>query len=247
MGKSQEYRAKLKRLRNWVPFLLRESNLPGPRGNLELLQAVADEGRTEQFLAFLAHTAERAPTGTREEFLAACGATGLGERIAHGETGLWSKLRVTASDARWRVREGVAMGLQRVGDRDMPLLLRELRTWTGGGPLERRAVAAGLCEPRLLSKKRDARAVLRILEELTHSLQNEPDRRDEAVRTFRQALGYCWSVAICASPVEGKKRFQRLAASTDPDVRWVIRENLKKSRLLRMDPDWVAGMKSLVA
>jgi len=28
-------------------------------------------------------------------------------------------------------------------------------------------------------------------------------------------------------------------ASTDPDVRWIMKENLKKNRLLRMDADWV--------
>jgi hypothetical protein len=127
------------------------------------------------------------------------------------------------------------------------LLLRELRTWTRGTPLERRAVAAGLCEPRLLTRERRALGVLRILEELTHSLEKEPNRRDEGVRTLRKALGYCWSVAIAASPVEGKRRFEGLVASSDPDVRWVIRENLKKNRLVRMDPNWVADMKNRVA
>ena len=103
------------------------------------------------------------------------------------------------------------MGLQRIGDRDMPLLLREMGTWMGGGPLERRAVAAGLCEPRLLRNEKNARTVLAILEQLTDSLEKEPDRRNADVRALRQALGYCWSVAIAASPVEGKKRFERLA------------------------------------
>jgi len=247
MSGSHEYRGKLRKLGDWIPFLLRESGLPGPRANLELLQAVADEGTTKQFLAFLEYTPERAPTGVREEFLAACGATGLGERIGRGESELWSKLRVAASDPRWRVREGVAMGLQRIGDHDMRLLLREIRTWISGGPLERRAVAAGLCEPRLLRNHEDARTVLGILERLTHSLEKERDRRNAEVRTLRQALGYCWSVVIAASPVAGKKRFERLVVSSDPDVRWVVRENVKKQRLEKLDPDWAAAIKKRVA
>jgi hypothetical protein len=30
--------------------------------------------------------------------------------------------------------------------------------------------------------------------------------------------------------------------SQDPTVHWVLRENLKKQRLYRMDPDWVKDM-----
>ena len=204
MGRTEEYRQRLRTLREWEAFLLNESGLPGPRGNLELLQAVAEEGSTAQFIALLKYTPQLAPTGTREEFLAACGAAGLGASIARGEERLWPRLRALASDPRWRVREAVAMGLQRIGDQDMERLLREIKTWVGGEPLERRAVAAGLCEPRLLKKDPHAREVLRVLDEIMQSLERELDRRSEEVRVLRQALGYCWSVAIVARPEEGR-------------------------------------------
>ena len=29
------------------------------------------------------------------------------------------------------------------------------------------------------------------------------------------------------------------AVGNDPDIRWIMRENLKKKRLARMDPGWV--------
>jgi len=242
MSRRDEYRLQLRKLRNWEPFLLEESGLPGPRANLELLHAVVEEGDTRLFLALSEHTAERAPSGSREEYLAACGAAGLGGSIAQGETSLWPRLRALASDPRWRVREGVAMGLQRIGDRDMDRLLHGVRSWVGGGPLERRAMAAGLCEPRLLGNEEKAGIVLEILDQITRSLETETDRRNEPVRVLRQALGYCWSVAIVASPAEGRKRFEHWSASRDPDIRWVMRENLKKKRLHRLDPDWVQGM-----
>ena len=44
MRKADRYRQILKTLEDWDDFLLQESNLPGPRANLELVQAVADEG-----------------------------------------------------------------------------------------------------------------------------------------------------------------------------------------------------------
>jgi hypothetical protein len=61
-------------------------------------------------------------------------------------------------------------------------------------------------------------------------------RRDEQFRVLRQGLGYCWSVAIAAAPVEGFGRLEQWAAIDDKDVRWIVRENLKKARLAKADP-----------
>jgi hypothetical protein len=247
MGKIEVYRERLRGLDSWDAFLLAESGLPGPRGNLELVAAAADEGDTPRFLALLEHTAERAPTGTAAEFLAVCGAVGLGESIARGDDTLWSRLRALAGDARWRVREGVAMALQRVGDRDMPELLRRIDAWVEGTLLERRAVVAGLCEPRLLRELDAAEAVLALLDRITGSLADERERRSEPVRVLRQALGYGWSVAIVAAPERGKRRLERLARSADPDVRWIVRENLKKNRLRKLDGAWVERLSERVS
>lgn len=249
MGRTADYRDVLRaRARSeWEPFLLEESGLPGPRGNLELLHAVMAEGTTAQFTALLDRAPpERAPTGTREEFLAACGGAGLGASIARGEDALWPRLRACASDPRWRVREAVAMALQRIGDDDMDGLLHELGLWVGGAPLERRAVAAGLCEPRLLGQPHHAREVLGVLDTITASLEREVNRRSEEFRVLRQALGYCWSVATVACPAEGKAALERWAASEDPDIRWVVRENLGKKRLQRLDAAWVESMKGRI-
>src|SRR5207248_3071330 len=65
-------------------------------------------------------------------------------------------------------------------------------------------------------------------------------RRDPDYRVLRQALGYGWSVAVVALPDEGKFRLERWLASRDLDVRWIMRENLRKNRLTRLDPAWVA-------
>ncbi len=245
MSRRTDYRTALRALTDWEPYLLAHSNLPGPRANLELLAAVADEGDTPRFLALLErHPPDGSPTHTPGEFVAACGAAGLGARIAAGDSGLWPRLRALAGDPRWRVREGVAMGLQRIGDADMGRLLEEMEAWADGSALERRAIVAGLCEPRLLAGPGHARAVLGILDRITGSLTAEQDPRADDVRVLRKALGYGWSVAIVARPSEGKKRFEHRTADRSPDVRWVLRENLKKARLERMDGAWVAKMRA---
>jgi hypothetical protein len=53
---------------------------------------------------------------------------------------------------------------------------------------------------------------------------------------LRRALGYCWSVAVVALPDEGKPALERWLDCRDPDVRWVLRENLRKNRLQRAEP-----------
>lgn len=104
------YRRALKDLDDPEPFLLERSGLPGPRGNIELAQAMADVGTREQFDRFLSFTPDRAPVGSREEFLAFCAAIGSGRLAAEGNRKVLMRLRTLASDPRWRVREGVALG-----------------------------------------------------------------------------------------------------------------------------------------
>ncbi len=50
--------------------------------------------------------------------------------------------------------------------------------------------------------------------------------------------GAYWLLLI---PPIGKLRLERWFASPDPDIRWMMRENLKKARLYRMDAEWVTA------
>ena len=73
-----------------------------------------------------------------------------------------------------------------------------------------------------------------------------PDRRDPAFRVLRQGLAYCWSVAVAAAPAIGMPVMERWLASGDPDVRWLMRENLKKARLRRGAPEWVTAWRARI-
>lgn len=239
MTKREEYCARLQRLKSWEAYLLKNSGLPGPRGNLELAQAVADEGSASLFLRLLANDPDAAPTNSPREFLAFCGVLGLGRLVAEGRRDFLRTLRGFASDPRWRVREAVAMALQRFGDADMGSLVKEMRHWAKGDPFEQRAAAAALCEPRLLRTPHHARAVLQVLDTITLSIERSAERRSDGFLALRKGLGYCWSVAAVAIPEEGMPRLERWLRSTDPDVRWIMKENLRKTRLAKANPSWV--------
>jgi hypothetical protein len=244
--KTDTYRHTLRTLTNWDQFLMQESGLPGPRGNLELLQAVADEGTLDLFQRYLTYTPDRASTNSPEGFLVMCGVVGLGRLLAEGDHDQLAVLRECANDPRWRIREAVAMALQRWGDAEMSALLKALSDWVKGTLLERRAVAAAVCEPRLLKNPKHAKRVLKLLDTITTSIVRETDRRAEDFKTLRQALGYCWSVAVVASPIDGKPAMEKWLVNPDPDVAWIMRENLKKNRLERMDAKWVKEWSSAI-
>jgi hypothetical protein len=244
MSRIDDYRSVLLQTVNWDAYLQQESRLPGPRGNLELAQAAAEEGDEAAFRRWLAFDSDKAPINTPLEFLAFCGTLGLGRLLGEGRHDLLPELRRLASDPRWRTREAVAMALQRLGDADMEALLREMEAWALGTPLEQRAAAAAICEPRLLRRPADVCRVLSILDAITSSVVSAGDRRSEAFRALRKGLGYCWSVAAAAHPDAGKQAIERWLACDDPDVRWIIRENLKKNRLDRMDAAWVETSRS---
>jgi hypothetical protein len=221
MGKREDYREELSRLRKWDDFLLKNSGLPGPRGNLELAQAVADLADEPRIRKWL------------------CGAVGLGRLLVEGRREVLKDLRRLAADSRWRMREGVAMALQRWGEHDFDAMVKGILPWARGGPYERRAVVAGLCEPALLKGPREAERVLQIVDSITASLPRPDARKTDEFQALRKGLAYGWSVAVCAGPEPGKALMEKWFLSDDRDVIWIMKENLKKNRLVRMDPAWV--------
>lgn len=229
VSRREDYRAELRALAatQWPAYLRANSGLPGPRANLELAGAVADEGDRNTFDLLIA---------SDDEYLVLCGVLGLGRLMADGAD-VERRLREHASDPRWRVREGVATALQRLGDADLPRLVDIVRAWSAQeDPLVQRAAVAAICEPRLLKTPTGVDCALKACVQTTSALvaRADDERREAAVRTLRQALGYCWSLAVAADPATGLPIFRALAKSTDLDLAWIVRENSRKARLAKL-------------
>src|SRR5438045_527258 len=161
MGERAEaYRVQLRGLKDWEPFLKKHSGLPGPRANLELVAAVVEEGDADRLWRLSA---------SRDEFLALCGTAGLGRIALLEPETVMTWLRELSSDPRWRVREGVAIALQRPGRESMPRLLAEMKVWSRDEPFVQRAVVAGLCEPSILKNNVDTVAELALPAGITPS------------------------------------------------------------------------------
>lgn len=206
----------------WPAYLGEHSGLPGPRANLPLATAAATAA-SEQVIDELLRDGG--------EYQTMCAAAALGRRAAEPQSE--ARARTLASDERWRVREGVAIGLQLLGDINPeavpPIVLR----WADDpDPLVQRAAAAAICEPRLLRSPEAAAVAIEVCRRATRHLvaMASQRRKQPDARTLRQALGYCWSVAIAADPAPGLIAFNSLDTS-DPDVAWIVNQNRRKKRL----------------
>lgn len=162
-------------------FVNENSGLPGPRANLPLVDAVAAVADAAVISALI---------DDGSEFATTCAAAALAARAddpAHE-----SAARTLATDDRWRVREGVAIGLQHLGDRAIESTVAIARRWADDGdPLVQRAAVAALCEPRLLRTSKAAAAAIDVCRTATERLAAMPDaqRKGPAARTLRQTLG----------------------------------------------------------
>lgn len=209
----------------WPDFLAEHSGLPGPRANTELAIAYAE----------LADSADIDPAiASADEYLAMCGSVALGARAT--DPAALAKLHRLAGDPRWRIREAVAMGLQLLADNNFSDLERIVEAWVEDrDPLVVRAAAAAICEPRLLGTPQAAAVAITVCDTATNVITGWPTdaRTDPSLRSLRQTLGYCWSVAVAADPENGLPAFRSLD-DTDPDVTWIVGQNLRKKRLSRL-------------
>lgn len=205
-------------------ILAAESGLPGPRANLPLAHAVERVVDLREALALATDD---------DEYLALCGTLAVGARADGWEAA--GALRRAATDPRWRVREGVALGLQVLGGREPDAMLGVLDAWRHDpDPLVQRARVAAVCEPPLLRDPRFAATALAVCAEATAAVRAAGDRRADGVRVLRRALGYGWSVAVAADPAAGLPLFRALDTDPDPDVAWIVRANRAKARLARL-------------
>ena len=239
MPSMQDYLVQLNSTPDWDAFLLAHSGLPGPRGNIELAQAAAELGDEGRFLAWLTLDPDQAPVNSPAEFLHFCGVLGLGKLASQGQSQYLQRLQALAGDPRWRTREAVAMALQRLGKVDMDSLLVTAGAWVHGSYFEKRAAVAALAEPDLLADPRFAEPVLDVLDTAMLAILQAKDRKEAGFQVLRKGLAYAWSVVVAAYPKPGKPRMEVWLTHTDPDIHWIMKENLRKKRLAGAGKDWL--------
>src|SRR5699024_2778064 len=134
MVASPRWRTELQALEpaQWPAYLHERSGLPGPRANTALVAAAASLAGAEVIDLLLADA---------QEYTAMCAAAALGRRSEDPRAR--ERARLLATDQRWRVREGVAIGLQLLADEAPAALAPTVLAWADDpDPLVQRAAAA---------------------------------------------------------------------------------------------------------
>lgn len=232
-----------------LEYYLREhSRLPGVRANLELvnslsnlLTAVVPEQPDQvwMLLHYLVQNEREVVSNTPDEFVVLCGVVAFGACATvrpqwHFE--VFEMLEHFACSHSWRVREGVAMALQHL----LPVIPDETLEFLSelaskGNSFQQRASIAAIAEPSLLRTFvliEAALAIQRKVLERLHAVSLDMRKHDD-VRTLRQTLGYTLSVVTAVTPEKGFALMQDCASWVDPDINWILRENLKKKRLAK--------------
>jgi hypothetical protein len=190
-----------------------------------------------------------APLNTSKEFLVFCGTRGvgaLGTSLRFFGKAI-SRLKELAGDARWRTREAVAMAIQSMIEKQSEETLKEIEQWVKSGNwLVMSAVAAGVAEPALLKDELIAKSAFELHKQIFCKISANKEHKSSEFKKLKQGLGYSLSVIVRAVPREGFEYMRQLAEKQDTDIQWIVKENLKKNRLLKNFPEEVALINKLL-
>jgi len=243
-----------------IKYLLSNSNLPGRRGNLELGDAFEEvvvdyfakdpEKLWSLCVKLIKISVVEAPVNDPKEFLPFCGAWAIGA-IGSSFSAFFQKalshLQVLTNDPRWRMRESVAKGIQKMIEKQNQKTLQELENWIKKENwLTMRAVAAGVAEPALLKNRQTSTQALELHKKIFARIFDRKECKSEEFKTLKKGLGYTLSVIVRENPEEGFNYMHHLINSNNEDILWIIRENLKKKRLIKNFPKEVALAKKLI-
>lgn len=240
--------------------LTAHSNLPGPRGNLTLAHAFADcfENKTvsrellDMLIGWVHISSEEAPANDSREYLPFCGILALGAHYVYACDGtkaaIMDQFKTAMNDTRWRMREGAAMGFQRIAEKDFGPIRDCFTAWYPDSTfLEKRAFIAALAHSPILGDREIARYSLHISADILDDVMavEKQRRRSEEFTALSKGLQYALSVFTAALPAEGFSLLKRYAGEDDPQIRKIIRSNIGKSRLVKKYPrmvDEVCGL-----
>lgn len=224
-----------------IEHLLFNSKLPGKRANLELMWQFAQNATAEEINCCLSYK-DYDLNNSPEEFVVMCGVLGLCMMYKSEPQIALSKIEAYANSNSWRVREAAAMGIQELLIIKTKEVLNILDEWSLKNERYKRCIIAGLCEPKNLENKYILDSAFKYLNMFTNDYNSYTSKLSEDQKILRKALGYAWSVAIVADCNKGKSLFVKLLDSDNKNIRWIVKNNLKKNRLKKIDVEWVESL-----
>jgi hypothetical protein len=220
------------------------SGLPGTRANLVLANAFASDlaarGKKADALAFKMATLspDVAPGASEREFLPVCGVLAVGARAAADKSLRPKALAVlhdAAEDPRFRVRDAVPSALARIGAKMGDDLAYDLETWMNGY-FQAAAVIRALEIPEFLSALKLEYGVINRLHDAFALACDAPRSaaRYPGFKALMEALGSAPAGVSMRFGIFVVDRLTMWSEVQIPEMREIIRQNLRDKRLQRM-------------
>ena len=219
-------------------FVVENSNLPGPRANLELAFALSEVYENKEVLEkWIDIDAGQAGDNDPRSFLPFCSAVCLGRLYTKTkDKKIVRVLKKLASDDRWRIREAVAFGFQRIGEDNLSELKRIFAEWIAKSKnREKRAVLVSLAHPKILDRNTSL-FCFEILENIFENMESDND-----FEILKKGLEFTISVYAAANPEYGFS-FMEKWIGKDKVIDNIIKSNLRKNRLLKKHPNKVGEL-----
>jgi hypothetical protein len=236
MGKKEDLIEELKPIINdeskLKNYIIKNSNLPGPRGNLELAFAFAEIYENFNVLnKWIQISEEKAGVNDPESFPAFCAAVCLGKLYTKiKDKKIIDILKKSANDGRWRMKEAVAFAFQKIGENNFNELKKIFSGWIKkSNNNEKRAILVSLAHPPFLNKE-NAEFCFEIVDMVLKQMD-----RENGFDVLRKGLEFTISVFAAANHETGFSFIERWIGK-EKIIDKIMKENLKKNRLVKKDP-----------
>ncbi|SHH01301.1 hypothetical protein SAMN02745245_00332 [Anaerosphaera aminiphila DSM 21120] len=234
-------------------YLLHNSNLPGKRANLTLMQSFSEVISTlnpsEELYNYLTSIFNSTSNGNDENtMLVICGLIGLGNfynKNSLKKSEITTLLIQAMNDSRWRVREIVTESLKIIAINSYSEFQKIIDSMSEPTLLEQRAIIATLAHPIILKTNSQIEYSLRALDIIFKNFSKLDSKKDiENYKALKKGLSFAPSVIVAAGPVEGFDILKKYI-NINKSINSAIKENLKKSKLLKYYPEEIQKMTAL--
>lgn len=263
MGKKSEYfeeickMLKAQKFEDMKYYLAANSNLPGPRGNLELAEAFYSyctaQTLTDELWDFLLELSENtAPTNDPQELLPFCGIEALANLFfdvdEHRKSVVLDKILMAMNDHRWRMREAAANCCQIIAEQHVEFITEWfLARYPFASLLEKRGMIAALAHPPILDPQ-TAKFSLELCERMLDDVLNlSPlQLKEESFAVLKKGLEYAPSVFISKLPEQGFAMLKKYATLQRKEIHAIIKSNLGKTRLQKYYEKEIAEVQAIL-
>ncbi|AMC94406.1 hypothetical protein AOC36_10610 [Erysipelothrix larvae] len=225
-----------------IGTLLLHSNLPGPRGNLELIEEFAtvfsNLQQDDAHFEFLFKLWKTPSTGDdAETILVLSGLWGFGYFAINNQyrSRVYPVFQCAMNDPRWRVREIIQESLKIVARHDYNQFVSLYASYDHPTLLELRAFLSTAAHPEILKESHQHNFAIHLLKQSFDRyliVSQQLTKKDLAFDAYQKGLMFAPSVIVAACPALG---FQVLNsyANKSPLLNKVLISNLKKNRLIK--------------